>query len=203
MGWIYGAVEMCNNNGACRKTESGVMCPSYRVTKNEKDLVRGRANTLRLALSGQLGPNAITADEMLETMKLCVGCKACQNECPTSVDMAKMKSEVLYQRTQRFGSSLRDKLIAYLPHYAPWLRKAPWIGNLETRYRACRGSAKKLSGFPRIENSPDGIVRIKNRQPRLPRIDRQSFCSETPLIAHSRQKIFTPLAKYWKPWAIR
>ena len=70
------------------------MCPSYRVTKNEKDLVRGRANTLRLALSGQLGPDALTSEEMMETMKLCVGCKACQNECPTSVDMAKMKTEM-------------------------------------------------------------------------------------------------------------
>ncbi|NCV51784.1 MAG: FAD-binding oxidoreductase, partial [Gammaproteobacteria bacterium] len=66
-GWgsFSGAVEMCNNNGACRKTDPGVMCPSYRVTKNEKDLVRGRANTLRLALSGQLGPNAVTSEEMM------------------------------------------------------------------------------------------------------------------------------------------
>ena len=153
-GGFSGAVEMCNNNGACRKTDSGVMCPSYRVTKNEKDLVRGRANTLRLALSGQLGSDALTANEMLETMRLCVGCKACQNECPTSVDMAKMKSEVLYQRIQRFGSSLRDKLIAYLPHYAPWLRKAPWIGNLRDQIPGLPWLSEKIIGLSKDRKLP-------------------------------------------------
>ncbi|MEL6873368.1 MAG: FAD-linked oxidase C-terminal domain-containing protein, partial [Pseudomonadota bacterium] len=91
---LQGAVEMCNNNGACRKQVGGAMCPSYRVTRNERDLTRGRANTLRLALTGQLGADALTSDEMAETMKLCVSCKACRRECPTSVDMAKMKIEV-------------------------------------------------------------------------------------------------------------
>lgn len=153
-GGFNRAVEMCNNNGACRKTDPGVMCPSYRVTKNEKDLVRGRANTLRLALSGQLGSNAVTADEMLETMRLCVGCKACQNECPTSVDMAKMKSEVLYQRTQRFGSSLRDKVIAYLPYYAPWLGKAPWIGNLRDQIPGLPWLSEKIIGLSKDRKLP-------------------------------------------------
>src|SRR6266478_4946075 len=86
-GGFQGAVEMCNNNGACRKLEGGVMCPSYRATRNEKDVTRGRANTLRLAISGQLGPDALTSDEMAETLKLCVSCKACRLECPTGVDM--------------------------------------------------------------------------------------------------------------------
>jgi len=80
---LPGAVEMCNNNGACRKLEGGVMCPSYRATRNEKDVTRGRANTLRLAISGQLGPDALASDEMAETLKLCVSCKACRHECPT------------------------------------------------------------------------------------------------------------------------
>ena len=155
-GWggFSGAVEMCNNNGACRKTDPGVMCPSYRVTKNEKDLVRGRANTLRLALSGQLGADAVTADEMLETMRLCVGCKACQNECPTSVDMAKMKSEVLYQRTKRFGSSLRDKVIAYVPHYAPLLGRAPWIGNLRDQVPGLPWLSEKIIGLAKDRKLP-------------------------------------------------
>ncbi len=85
---------MCNNNGACRKIEGGVMCPSYRVTRDERDVTRGRANSLRLAVTGQLGPDALTSDEMAETMKLCVSCKACRRECPTGVDMARMKIEV-------------------------------------------------------------------------------------------------------------
>ena len=68
-GGFQGAVEMCNNNGACRKLEGGVMCPSYRTTRNEKDVTRGRANTLRLAISGQLGPDALASDEMMDTLK--------------------------------------------------------------------------------------------------------------------------------------
>jgi len=115
---FQGAVEMCNNNGACRKHEGGAMCPSYRATMNERDVTRGRANTLRLALSGQLGPDAFASDDMMETLKLCVSCKACRRECPTGVDMAKMKIEVLAARAKKNGIGLRDKLIAYLPRYA-------------------------------------------------------------------------------------
>src|SRR5580698_716932 len=107
-GGFQGAVEMCNNNGACRKLEGGVMCPSYRTTRNEKDVTRGRANTLRLAISGQLGPDALSSDEMMETLKLCVSCKACRHECPTGVDMAKMKIEVLAARRAKHGLALRD-----------------------------------------------------------------------------------------------
>src|SRR5712672_3236102 len=117
-GGFQGAVEMCNNNGACRKLEGGVMCPSYRTTRNEKDVTRGRANTLRLAISGQLGSDALASDEMMDTLKLCVSCKACRHECPTGVDMAKMKIEVLAARAAKHGLSLRDRLVGYLPRYA-------------------------------------------------------------------------------------
>ena len=125
-----GAVEMCNNNGACRKFDAGVMCPSFRITGDEQHLTRGRANSLRLALSGQLGPDALTSDAMAEAMKLCVGCKGCKRECPTGVDMARMKIEVLHQRAKRHGLSLRDRLIANLPRYAPYLSRLPWLANL-------------------------------------------------------------------------
>jgi Fe-S oxidoreductase len=124
-GGLHGAVEMCNNNGACRNLSGGVMCPSYRATRNERDVTRGRANSLRLALTGQLGPDAFAADEMAETMKLCVSCKACKRECPMSVDMAKMKLEVLAARAKSRGVSLRDKLVAHMPRYAPWVARAP------------------------------------------------------------------------------
>jgi FAD/FMN-containing dehydrogenase/Fe-S oxidoreductase len=118
-GGFASAAEMCNNNGACRKSDPGVMCPSYRATGDEQHLTRGRANTLRLALSGQLGPDALTSDAMAETMSLCVSCKGCRRECPTGVDMAKMKLEFLAQYRERHGLTLRDRLIAYLPRYAP------------------------------------------------------------------------------------
>ena len=123
------AVEMCNNNGACRKRDAGVMCPSYRVTGDEVHSTRGRANSLRLALSGQLGAEALTSDEMFATMALCVGCKGCTRECPTGVDMARMKIEFLHHYRRRHGLSWRDRLIAYLPRYAPFAaRLAPALG---------------------------------------------------------------------------
>ena len=121
-GQFSDAVEMCNNNGACRKLDSGVMCPSYRVTKEEKDLVRGRANTLRLALSNQLPEGSFASKEMFETMELCVSCKACQRECPMSVDMAKMKSEFLSHYYQKFSMSMKDKVISNMPKLI-WLIK--------------------------------------------------------------------------------
>ena len=136
-GDFSGAIEMCNNNGACRKSIGGVMCPSFRVTGDERDLTRGRANTLRLAMSGQLGENALTAPEMTETMSLCVGCKGCKRECPTSVDMAKFKVEMAHQKARRHGLSLRDRVVAELPRYARaasrfsflsnWLQDLPWV----------------------------------------------------------------------------
>jgi FAD/FMN-containing dehydrogenase/Fe-S oxidoreductase len=127
---LQGAVEMCNNNGACRNLAGGAMCPSYRVTKNERDVTRGRANSLRLAITGQLGADALSSDEMAETMKLCVSCKACRRECPTGVDMARMKIEVQAARVAKHGLSLHDRLVGYLPRYAPYASKVSWLLNL-------------------------------------------------------------------------
>jgi len=124
------AVEMCNNNGHCRKFDAGTMCPSFRVTRDEQHLTRGRANTLRLAISGQLGPDALTSDAMRETMALCVSCKGCKRECPTGVDMARMKIEFLHQYNKRHGLTLRQKLIAWLPRYAPIASKFAPLLNL-------------------------------------------------------------------------
>ena len=146
-GGFQGAVEMCNNNGACRKFDAGVMCPSYRVTRNERDLVRGRANSLRLAISGQLGPDALTSDDMAETMKLCVGCKGCQRECPTSVDMAKMKTEVLYARNKTHGLSIGQRLVAHMPAYAPWATRLAALANLPGRIPVLAKLQERLTGF--------------------------------------------------------
>ena len=93
-------------------------------------MTRGRANSLRLAMTGQLGADALTSDEMAETLKLCVSCKACRRECPTGVDMARMKIEVLAAHAEKYGLSLRDRLIAYLPRYAPYAARASWLMNL-------------------------------------------------------------------------
>jgi FAD/FMN-containing dehydrogenase/Fe-S oxidoreductase len=128
-GGFQGAVEMCNNNGACRKQGEGVMCPSFRVTGDERHLTRGRANTLRLAISGQLGPGALASDDMADTMALCVACKACRRECPTGVDMARMKIEVMAARAKARGLSLGERLVAHLPRYAPWARRVAGLAN--------------------------------------------------------------------------
>ena len=132
------AVEMCNNNGHCRKFDAEVMCPSYRVTRDEKHLTRGRANTLRLALSNQLdlkddgvsAPSPLGSDAVKEVMELCVSCKACRRECPTGVDMAKMKIEFLSAYKKRVGHTMRDLAVAYLPKYAPIISSIPGLPTL-------------------------------------------------------------------------
>jgi FAD/FMN-containing dehydrogenase/Fe-S oxidoreductase len=146
-GGFQGAVEMCNNNGACRKLEGGVMCPSYRATRNEKDVTRGRANTLRLAISGQLGPDALSSDAMMDTMKLCVSCKACRHECPTGVDMAKMKIEVLSARRATHGLSLRDRLVGFLPHYAPLVSRLAPLANWRNNSKLLRALFERVAGI--------------------------------------------------------
>ncbi|MFK7890259.1 MAG: FAD-binding and (Fe-S)-binding domain-containing protein [Granulosicoccus sp.] len=154
-GGLQGAIEMCNNNGACRKLQGGVMCPSYRVTGNERDVTRGRANTLRLAMSGQLGPDALASDDMQETMKLCVSCKACKRECPTGVDMSRMKLEVQAARAAKYGYSLQEQLVANLPRYAPWLSRAPWVANLRNSIPALAKMTQSLTGLSAKRQLPN------------------------------------------------
>src|ERR1700709_2359370 len=154
-GGFQGAVEMCNNNGACRKLEGGVMCPSYRATRDEKDVTRGRANTLRLAMSGQLGPDALASDEMMETLKLCVSCKACRHECPTGVDMAKMKIEVLAARAATHGLPLRDRLVAYLPRYADFASRVAPFANWRNRSRLLRKLFEQFAGISAQRDLPE------------------------------------------------
>ena len=146
-GGFQGAIEMCNNNGACRKLSGGVMCPSYRVTRDERDVTRGRANTLRLAVAGQLGKDALASKEMAETLKLCVSCKACRRECPTGVDMARMKIETQAARAAKRGYSLRDRLVGWLPRYAARAAQRPWLANLRNRSPTVRDIAGYLTGF--------------------------------------------------------
>jgi FAD/FMN-containing dehydrogenase/Fe-S oxidoreductase len=156
-GGLQGAAEMCNNNGACRKLAGGAMCPSYRVTRDEQHLTRGRANTLRLALSGQLGDgpdNALASDDLADAMKLCVSCKACRHECPTGVDMARMKIEVLAARKHTKGLSLRDRLIGWLPRYAPIAAKLPTLFNLRDALPGLPWLSEKLLGLSRTRKLP-------------------------------------------------
>ncbi|WP_445289341.1 FAD-binding and (Fe-S)-binding domain-containing protein [Variovorax atrisoli] len=154
-GGLAKAVEMCNNNGHCRKFDAGTMCPSYRVTRDEQHLTRGRANTLRLALSGQLGPDAFTSEAMHETMDLCVGCKGCRRDCPTGVDMAKMKVEFLDHYKKRHGHTLKDRLVANLPDYAHRASRFPWLLNLRNSVPGAAWLGEKLLGFSAKRSLPE------------------------------------------------
>jgi FAD/FMN-containing dehydrogenase/Fe-S oxidoreductase len=148
------AVEMCNNNGHCRKFDAGTMCPSYRATRDEKHLTRGRANTLRLALSGQLGPEGLASPEVRDAMDLCVSCKGCKRECPTGVDMAKMKVEFLHHWHQRHGWTWKDQLIARLPDYARHAARFAPLLNLRNRVPLLAKLGEKLLGFSSRRSLP-------------------------------------------------
>jgi FAD/FMN-containing dehydrogenase/Fe-S oxidoreductase len=146
-GGLSGAVEMCNNNGTCRKLQAGVMCPSYRATLEEQHATRGRANSLRLAISGQLGPDAFTSPAMKETLDLCVSCKACRRECPTGVDMARMKVEFLHHYHARHGLPPKERLVAHLPRYAPVAARLAPLLNLRDRIAPLARATERWLGF--------------------------------------------------------
>jgi FAD/FMN-containing dehydrogenase/Fe-S oxidoreductase len=154
LGGMLGAVEMCNNNGTCRKFDAGVMCPSFRATSDEQHLTRGRANTLRLALTGQLGPDAMASEALAESMKLCVSCKACRRECPTGVDMAKMKIEVQAAQFARHGLRLRERMVAELPRIAPFASRVPALANLRNRVKLLRNLGERV-GFAAERSLPE------------------------------------------------
>jgi FAD/FMN-containing dehydrogenase/Fe-S oxidoreductase len=113
-GGFVAAVELCNGSGFCRKKNTGTMCPSFMVTLDEQDSTRARANMLRSVLDGTLPPEELTGEKMKEVMDLCVGCKACKSECPSQVDVASMKTEVLNQMGQEHGFSILQKATGHV-----------------------------------------------------------------------------------------
>jgi Fe-S oxidoreductase len=117
-------------------------------------VTRGRANSLRLAITGQLGPDALTSDDMAETLKLCVSCKACRRECPTGVDMARMKIEVSRARAEKFGLSLHDRLVGYLPRYAPYAARLHGLLNLRDIIPGAAKLSEAVAGFSARRSLP-------------------------------------------------
>jgi Fe-S oxidoreductase len=166
---------MCNNNGHCRKFDAGTMCPSYRVTRDEQHLTRGRANTLRLALSGQLGAAGIASEEVREAMELCVSCKGCKRECPTGVDMARMKVEFLHHYKAKHGYTLKDKLVARLPDYAKTASRFATLLNVRNRSPLLAKIGEKLLGL--------------SAQRSLPAWQRENFFNDIPSTV-TRVEIF-------------
>ncbi|HMN80895.1 MAG TPA: FAD-linked oxidase C-terminal domain-containing protein [Burkholderiaceae bacterium] len=167
-GGFAKAVEMCNNNGHCRKFDADTMCPSYRVTRDEQHLTRGRANTLRLALTGQLGADGIDSQAVHDALDLCVSCKGCRRECPTGIDMARMKIEALHHYHAKHGLPLRERLIAALPRYAPLAARFAWLLNLRNRWRWLAVAGEHLTGFARGRSLPTWRSRTFSRVPEQP-----------------------------------
>ncbi len=166
-GGLAGAAEMCNNNGACRKAGPGTMCPSYRVTGDERHVTRGRANALRLALTGQLGADAMRSPEMKEVFDLCVGCKACRRECPARVDVARMKVEFLRHHRREHRPGARDLAFAHLPRLARGASRLAPVVNAVGGSRLLRRVGERLTGITRRRELPGWSNRPFRNPPAL------------------------------------
>jgi FAD/FMN-containing dehydrogenase/Fe-S oxidoreductase len=152
-GWAN-AVEMCSGVGACRKTLAGTMCPSYMATHDESASTRGRANSLRLAMSGELGASGITSQGVYDALDLCLECRACKSECPVGVDMARYKSEFLAGYWKEHGTPLETKMLGHAAGLAVWGSRFAPIANWITASSAGRWMNEKLAGVDQRRTLP-------------------------------------------------
>jgi FAD/FMN-containing dehydrogenase/Fe-S oxidoreductase len=149
--------EQCNGSGDCRKTQlsGGTMCPSYMATRNEKDTTRARANILREFLTRSDKVNRFDHKEILDVMDLCLSCKGCKSECPSNVDVAKLKAEFLQHYYDANGVPLRSKLIAGFASSASLGSKWPWLYNSMMTGKATNGMIKRMAGFAKQRSMPE------------------------------------------------
>lgn len=154
---ILKAAEKCNGSGDCRKTEktSGAMCPSYHVTRNEKDTTRGRANALREMLTNTDEANKFNQKELKEVFDLCLSCKACSSECPSNVDVATLKAEFSYQYQEANGYSFRNKLFVFNTKYNALGSKIPKVTNFMFNSSLFGGVIKNISGVAPERSLPN------------------------------------------------
>lgn len=155
------SVEQCNGVGACRKIGKGTMCPSYMATRDEKDSTRGRANAMRLAMTGQLDDGGLTGEGVIDAIELCLSCKACKTECPNAVDMSKMKSDVLQMHHDKHGTPLGARLMGQMPTMAKRLsgRMAPLVNAVQS-LGVTRWLGQRVAGvdmrrqYPKLSDKP-------------------------------------------------
>jgi FAD/FMN-containing dehydrogenase/Fe-S oxidoreductase len=166
-GNLAAAVELCNGSGFCRKKTGGTMCPSYMVTLDEKDTTRARANMLRCVIDGTLPPEELTGERMREIMDLCVGCKACKSECPSQVDVASMKTEVLSQMGKTNGFSARQKAAGHIRKQLALASHSPSLYNAASGTRLARRMAALAGLDPRRS---------------LPKVTRKTFSRRFPSL---------------------
>ncbi|MEN8775357.1 MAG: FAD-linked oxidase C-terminal domain-containing protein [Akkermansiaceae bacterium] len=158
---ILGAAEMCNGSGDCRKIHlaGGTMCPSYMATRNEKDTTRARANTLRNVITNSREQHPLANDELREVLDLCLSCKGCKKECPSTVDMAKMKAEFQQQDYDANGAPLRSRLIANFTITQRLASQFPWAWNFMFGKKPIRRTLNRISGF-----HPDRTIPLLPKQ---------------------------------------
>jgi FAD/FMN-containing dehydrogenase/Fe-S oxidoreductase len=166
---FYGAIEMCNGAGVCRKTAGGTMCPSYRGTLEERHSTRGRGNALRLAISGQLrrDPNGTPdfADAgTIETLDLCLSCKACKSECPSNVDVARLKAEYTAQRYRDTGVPFSTRLIGNVRTLNRIACVVPRLSNAAATNVYVRRVVNRVLGFAEGRSLPRFARRLSQRQ---------------------------------------
>ena len=164
-GGFIKAVELCNGSGFCRKKDGGTMCPSYMATRDEQDSTRARANMLRSILDGTLPPEEMTGERMREVMDLCVSCKACKTECPSQVDVASMKTEVLYQTGKKHGFSIRQRVTGNIRSQLALAARVPKLFNAVAGTKLARKAA--------------GVIGIDERRS-LPRVTEKTFSKRFP-----------------------
>ncbi len=162
---IVRTAEQCNGSGDCRKTElsGGTMCPSYMATRNEKDTTRARANILREMITSSDKANPFAHEEIKEVMDLCISCKGCKSECPSNVDLAKLKQEWQYHYYKTHGIPFRSRLIG---NFATGMKLAsimPWGYNLVAGNRFIGNIFKRVIGFAE-ERSLPGISKTTWRK---------------------------------------
>ncbi len=153
-GGLAGAIEMCSGVGACRKKLAGTMCPSYMATCEESDSTRGRANVLRLAISGRLDEAGLGDDGVYRVLDLCLECRACKSECPVGVDMARFKSEFLADYWLRHGTPSRAKALGNIHRLSIWGSRLAPLSNWMAGSALARWLNEKLLGLDSRRSLP-------------------------------------------------
>ena len=153
-GGFAGAVEMCNGQGACRKVLGGTMCPSYMVTRDEEHSTRGRANALRAAISGALPPEALIGKRLYDVLDLCLECKGCKAECPSNVDMAKLKYEFLDRYHKANGNTLRNRIFGDIASLSRWGSFFAPVSNWTLGSESFREVLERVAGIDRRRELP-------------------------------------------------
>jgi FAD/FMN-containing dehydrogenase/Fe-S oxidoreductase len=178
---IGGAIEMCSGVGACRKNLSGTMCPSYMATRDETHTTRGRANVLRLGISGALGETP--DDVVLAALDLCLECRACKAECPVGVDMAAFKSEFLADHYARFGTPIKARALGNLPELSVWAGQFSGIANALISSGAARWFNEKVLGVDKRRGLPkwskETFTSMLGRLARKPGAQRVTLFNDT------------------------